>query len=174
MPDEIRVNGQLFNYLVKQCRELGAPDPLDAAQDAILRILKDGIRGIKKAAAWAVGEQKRQRKRQGRIEALDQDIEYTPPEPALDIEEVTKKVVSRLRPEELEMLMLKHVDGASMNEIATTFGLAPGALATHLHRVRARVRSWVNEDGSSRQPHREAYDDSDQVPGKWGGQETVK
>lgn len=81
------------------------------------------------------------------------------PESTLDLE----RALARLAPEERELLLLKHLDGLSYEELAERTGLAAGTVMSRLFAVRRRVKALLDET-----PRRETLRDEARRPDATG------
>jgi RNA polymerase sigma-70 factor (ECF subfamily) len=64
--------------------------------------------------------------------------------------DVLARALSQLRAEEREALYLSMVEGYSAKEIAELTGRSPGAVRTMVHRIRARMREYIERDENER------------------------
>jgi RNA polymerase sigma-70 factor (ECF subfamily) len=54
-----------------------------------------------------------------------------------------ERAIARLRPEYRSCILLRHVEGYSYEEIATTLELPLGTVKTYIHRARNELRGYL-------------------------------
>ena len=79
------------------------------------------------------------------IEATSFDVETRGETPLEELESrelgsAIEQAISRLRPEYRSCILLRHVEGRSYEEIATTLDLPLGTVKTYIHRARHELR----------------------------------
>lgn len=68
--------------------------------------------------------------------------------PAADsrrVAQVVRQALARLGPEDREILVLKHMEGYSYDELAAALGIGAGTVASRLYRARQRMRQALAE-----------------------------
>ena len=111
-----------------------------------------GLRDPDRLRSWlvavAANEARRQtRRRRGRLVELNvadaaaaDDIGRAPA--AIDL----RAALQRLKPEDREILALRHVAGLDSAEIGRVVGMSPSGVRTRLERLLARLRSELSDD----------------------------
>lgn len=91
--------------------------------------------------------------RQTNWETLDNheiaDNRQSGQENAMDLQDL-EKGLTRLSPEQREVLMLVCVEGMSYEEVAAMLGVATGTVMSRLHRARTEMRRWLHGEQSPR------------------------
>ena len=64
---------------------------------------------------------------------------------AREIGTAIERAIARLRPEYRSCIMLRHIEGRSYEEIATTLDLPLGTVKTYIHRARNELRAMLQE-----------------------------
>jgi RNA polymerase sigma-70 factor, ECF subfamily len=64
---------------------------------------------------------------------------------AREIGSAIERAIARLRPEYRSCIMLRHIEGRSYEEIATTLDLPLGTVKTYIHRARNELRAMLQE-----------------------------
>lgn len=82
---------------------------------------------------------------QAEIEASSFDVESAQESPLEELEakelgSAIERAIGRLRPEYRSCILLRHVEGRSYEEIATTLDLPLGTVKTYIHRARHELR----------------------------------
>jgi RNA polymerase sigma-70 factor, ECF subfamily len=82
---------------------------------------------------------------QAEIDASSFDVEAVQETPLEEIEakelgSAIERAIGRLRPEYRSCILLRHVEGRSYEEIATTLDLPLGTVKTYIHRARHELR----------------------------------
>jgi len=138
----------LAPYVGQICGTIALDDGPDAAQEALIQILRDigQLRSPEALRGWArriaTREAIRHARKARRLQPLPDGFEpsSTPvPEAAADIE----RILRELEPEQRAILILRDLDGLSEREAAEQLGVALGTVKSRLHRARtAFTRLW--------------------------------
>lgn len=64
---------------------------------------------------------------------------------AREIGTAIEQAIAKLRPEYRACIMLRHIEGRSYEEIATTLDLPLGTVKTYIHRARNELRTYLQE-----------------------------
>ncbi|HEU4631720.1 MAG TPA: sigma-70 family RNA polymerase sigma factor [Gemmatimonadaceae bacterium] len=64
---------------------------------------------------------------------------------AREIGTAIERAIARLRPEYRACIMLRHIEGRSYEEIATTLDLPLGTVKTYIHRARNELRTYLQD-----------------------------
>ena len=138
----------LMPYVGRICRGIALDRGEDAAQEALMAILKN-LRQLKEPEAlrpWARRIATREAVRAARQRPTH---DGRPPEElpapghaALGVE--IRDQLDRLAPEQRAVIVLRDIEGLSEEEAATVLDVAPGTVKSRLHRARARFkREWT-------------------------------
>jgi RNA polymerase sigma-70 factor (ECF subfamily) len=139
---------ELMPYVGRICRGIALDRGEDAAQEALIAILRN-VRQLREPGAlrpWArriaVREAVRAA-RQTRVAATQPPRDVPAPgNTSLGVE--IRDQLDRLEPEQRAVLVLRDVEGLSEQEAAEILEVAPGTVKSRLHRARARFRSgWT-------------------------------
>lgn len=142
------------------CRRLD-PDPDDAFQEIWAKVFGALPRfdpaGPASLRTWIVRIAHhhlvdRHRRRQVRGEAVP--LTQAPPLPTTAEERLSahqrrvrlEAALQRLAPDARRVVVLHHLEGRSVAEIADTEGCAVGTVKSRLHRARARLLGWLTEE----------------------------
>jgi RNA polymerase sigma factor (sigma-70 family) len=135
---------ELMPYVGRICRGIALDRGDDAAQEALIAILRN-LRQLREPDAlrpWARRIAAREAVRAARQSHMTVD---RPPEevpapgnPSLGVE--IRDQLDRLEPEQRAVLVLRDVEGLSEQEAAELLDVAPGTVKSRLHRARARFR----------------------------------
>ena len=138
----------LVPYVGRICGAIALDDGPDAAQEALIQIVRDigQLRSPEALRGWAgriaTREAIRHAHKARRLQPLPDGFEpsTTPvPDAAADIE----RVLRELEPEQRAILILRDLDGLSEREAAERLGVALGTVKSRLHRARsAFARLW--------------------------------
>ena len=138
---------ELMPYVGRICRGIALDRGDDAAQEALIAILRNlsGLRDPEALRPWArriAAREAVRAARRGRLAAAEPTEEVPAPgNPSLGVE--IRDQLDRLEPEQRAVLVLRDVEGLSEQEAATVLGVAPGTVKSRLHRARARFkREW--------------------------------
>ncbi len=141
----------LAPYVGRLCGSIALDRGADAAQDALIQILRDlpGLREPKALLAWARRVATREsirHARRGRGREADPDVlERLPraddPELAGDV----RRVLERLAPEQRAILVMRDLEGLSEQEAAAELGVAKGTVKSRLFRARRAFRERWDE-----------------------------
>ena len=140
---------ELMPYVGRICRAIAPDRGEDAAQEALIAILRN-LRQLREPDAlrsWARRIAAREAIRAARQSRAAGS--HSPPvevpareEPSLGVE--IRDQLERLDPEHRAVLVLRDVEGLSEREAAELLDVAPGTVKSRLHRARARFRrEWV-------------------------------
>ena len=140
---------ELLPYVGRICRGIAPDRGEDAAQEALIAILRN-LRQLKEPMAlrpWARRIAAREAVRAARRSRANS---AAPPEdlparatPSLGVE--IRDQLERLEPEQRAVLVLRDVEGLSEREAAALLDVAPGTVKSRLHRARARFRKgWTS------------------------------
>ncbi len=160
-----RYERPVFSLIYRMVRDSTAAE--DLAQDAFVKVLNhlDKYRPEFKFSSWlfkiannvAIDHLRRRQldtismdgsphaTTAAEVEATRFDVEDTA-ENALDelaareLGSAIEQAIGRLRPEYRNCIMLRHVEGRSYEEIATTLDLPLGTVKTYIHRARHQLR----------------------------------
>ena len=135
---------ELMPYVGRICRGIALDRGEDAAQEALVAILRN-IRQLEEPEAlrsWA----RRIAAREAVRMARDAQAHATPPpedvpgpeRPALAVE--IRDQLERLEPAQRAVLVLREIEGLSEQEAAAVLEVAPGRVKSRLHRAKARFR----------------------------------
>ena len=134
-------------------------DAEEVPQTIFLRLLRGGAppdfplgakRYLYRAAVNLSLDVIRARKRQKLIPGVEKLDVPTNESEAHDIEETHRRLaeaVTELRPEAVEILMLRYVHDYTEKEIAKLLGVARGTVAIKLFRARARLKKLMRKSG---------------------------
>ncbi|MQY10732.1 ECF RNA polymerase sigma factor SigE [Streptomyces sp. RB5] len=137
--------GLLTPYVGRICGPIALQDAADAAQEALIAVFRNirqlstpqalfgWVRAI--AAREAVKVAKR---RQGTVPA---ELEDLPAYEDLQLGTDIADTLRRLTPEHRAVLVLRHVDGLSEQEVAELLGLPVGTVRSRLFRARRSFRT---------------------------------
>ena len=140
---------ELMPYVGRICRGIALDRGEDAAQEALVAILRN-IRQLKEPEAlrsWArriaVREAVRAARDARAAPAAQPPEELAAPgQPSLGVE--IRDQLDRLAPEQRAVLVLRDVEGLSEREAAALLQVAPGTVKSRLHRARGRFkREWM-------------------------------
>ena len=135
---------ELMPYVGRICRGIAPDRSEDAAQEALIAILKN-LRQLREPDAlrsWARRIAAREAVRaaqQSRREPAHPPQEMAAPSSAsLGVE--VRDQLERLEPDQRAVIVLRDVEGLSEQEAAELLEVAPGTIKSRLHRARARFR----------------------------------
>ena len=139
---------ELMPYVGRICRAIALDRGEDAAQEALMAILKN-LRQLKEPEAlrpWArriaTREAVRAARQRPSHDGLPPEELPAPGQPALGVE--VRDQLDRLAPEHRAVIVLRDIEGLSEEEAATVLDVAPGTVKSRLHRARARFKSeWT-------------------------------
>lgn len=139
--------GLLAPHVGRICGPVALQDGPDAAQEALIAVFR-GIRQLRDPAAlfgWvraiAVREALRVAARRRRQPTVPMDG-AEPPAPAdLHLASDIADALHRLTPEHRAVLMLRHVEGLSEQEVSDLLGIPVGTVRSRLFRARRSFRS---------------------------------
>jgi RNA polymerase sigma factor (sigma-70 family) len=139
---------ELMPYVGRICRGIALDRGEDAAQEALIAILRN-LRQLKEPAAlrpWARRIAAREAVRAARQTRTHpaQPLEDVPApgQPSLGLE--IRDQLERMEPEQRAALVLRDLEGLSEQEAAAVLEVAPGTVKSRLHRARARFqREWT-------------------------------
>lgn len=140
---------KLTPYLGRICGAIALDEGDDALQEAMLAIVRHLGSLREPAAVWgwartiAVREARRIAHR-GRTVPVDaHDLAVLPATGDLAEDADVRAVLEGLSPEHRAVLVLRHVDGLSEQEVAAVLGVAPGTVKSRANRARAAfVGRW--------------------------------
>ena len=123
----------------------------DAAHESFVIAYEklDQLRNTSAFGLWIlqiVRRQALQLRRKPRLQELDTDKAEVPPGPSADWSHQYEEVIEQLAglPEhERVVVILRYVDGHSVQEIADTTGKAPSTVTKQLSRAVRRLRTWL-------------------------------
>src|ERR671914_2588527 len=135
---------ELMPYVVRICDGIALGNGEDAAQDALIAILRS-LRQLREPEAlrpWARRIAIREAVRTARRLRADagrppEDV-AAPGRPELGVE--IRDQLERLEPEQRAVIVLRDLEGLSEREVAALLQVAPGTVKSRLHRARARFR----------------------------------
>ena len=148
---------ELMPYVGRVCRGIALDRGEDAAQEALIAILR-GIRQLREPEAlrsWARRIAVREAVRAARdargggagagspgtVGELPEELP-APGQPLLGLE--LRDQLERIEPHQRAVLVLREVEGLSEREAAELLEVAPGTVKSRLHRARARFkREWT-------------------------------
>ena len=139
---------ELMPYVGRICRAIAPDRGEDAAQEALITILRK-LRQLREPEAlrpWArriavreavrAARRSRERAEQPPVEAP------APGNPALGVE--IRDQLGRMEPEQRAVLVLRDLEGLSEREAAALLDVAPGTVKSRLHRARTRFKKeWT-------------------------------
>jgi RNA polymerase sigma factor (sigma-70 family) len=138
----------LAPYVGRVCGPIALQDGPDAAQEALIAILKN-LRGLREPAAihgWARAIAVREAVRVARkaARAVPDELADLPapgdPQLAADV----RDVLTRLTPEHRAVLVLRDLEGLDEREAGALLNLPPGTVRTRLFRARRSFRkAWL-------------------------------
>lgn len=139
---------ELMPYVGRICRGIAFERGEDAAQEALIAILRN-IRKLQEPdalRAWArriaVREAVRAARQSRTPVARSPEEVPAPGSTQLGVE--IRDQLERLEPEQRAILVLRDVEGLSEQEAAALLDVAPGTAKSRLHRARARFRrEWA-------------------------------
>jgi RNA polymerase sigma factor (sigma-70 family) len=139
---------ELMPYVGRICRGIALDRGEDAAQEALIAILRN-LRQLKDPEAlrpWArriAAREAVRAARQARAGAADPPEEVPAPgQPSLGVE--IRDQLERMEPEQRAVLVLRDLEGLSEQEAASAMEVAPGTVKSRLHRARSRFRrDWT-------------------------------
>jgi RNA polymerase sigma factor (sigma-70 family) len=139
---------ELMPYVGRICRGIALDRGEDAAQDALIAILRN-LRQLKEPNAlrpWARRIAAREAVRAARQSrsgaALPTEDIPAPGQSSLGVE--IRDQLERMEPEQRAVLVLRDLEGLSEQEAAEVMDVAPGTVKSRLHRARARFRrDWA-------------------------------
>ncbi|MFN2616925.1 MAG: RNA polymerase sigma factor [Thermoleophilaceae bacterium] len=135
---------ELMPYVGRICRGIAPDRGEDAAQEALIAILRN-LRQLQEPEAlrsWsrriAAREAVRAARRSRANSPLPVEDVPSRANPALGVE--VRDQLERLEPEQRAVIVLRDVEGLSEQEAAALLDVAPGTIKSRLHRARARFR----------------------------------
>jgi RNA polymerase sigma factor (sigma-70 family) len=139
---------ELMPYVVRICNGIALGNGEDAAQDALIAILRSlrQLRDPEALRPWARRIATREAVRTARRHRTDA---ARPPEdvPAPGQGELGVEIrdqLERMEPEQRAVLVLRDLEGLSEQEAAEVLDVATGTVKSRLHRARARFRrEWT-------------------------------
>lgn len=139
---------ELMPYVGRICRAIAPDRGEDAAQEALITILRKlrQLRDPEALRPWArriaVREAVRAARR-SRERAEQPPVEVPAPgNPALGVE--IRDQLGRMEPEQRAVLVLRDLEGLSERDAAALLDVAPGTVKSRLHRARSRFRKeWT-------------------------------
>jgi RNA polymerase sigma factor (sigma-70 family) len=140
---------ELAPYLGRICGAIALDEGDDALQDTLLAVLRH-LGSLREPAAvrgWARTIAVREARRvahRGRTVPVDaHDLSAVPAVGDLTQDADVRAVLSDLSPEHRAVLLLRHVDGLSEQEVAVALDVAPGTVKSRANRARAAfVGRW--------------------------------
>jgi RNA polymerase sigma factor (sigma-70 family) len=138
---------ELMPYVGRICSGIALGNGEDAAQDALIAILRS-LRQLREPEAlrpWArriaTREAVRTARRQRPAAAQPPETVAAPGRLELGVE--IRDQLERLEPEQRAVLVLRDIEGLSEQEAAEVLNVATGTVKSRLHRARARFkREW--------------------------------
>ncbi len=137
---------ELAPYLGRICGAIALDDGDDALQDTMLAIVRHlpALREPLAVRGWARRIAVREARRVahgGRAVPVDGlDLAAVPSPGDLTVDADVRAVLASLAPEHRAVLVLRHLDGLSEQEMADALGVAPGTVKSRVHRARASFR----------------------------------
>jgi RNA polymerase sigma-70 factor (ECF subfamily) len=139
---------ELMPYVGRICRGIALDRGEDAAQDALIAILRS-LRQLREPSAlwaWARRIATREAVRAARqpqaAGARPPEDLPGPDEPWLSVE--LRDQLARMEPEQRAVIVLRDLEGLTEREAAALLDVAPGTVKSRLHRARARfAREWL-------------------------------
>jgi DNA-directed RNA polymerase specialized sigma24 family protein len=140
---------ELAPYLGRICGAIALDEGDDALQDTMLAVVRHlgSLREPLAVRGWArriaVREARRVANR-GRTVPVDaHDLGVIPAAGDLGADVDVRAVLASLSPEHRAVLVLRHVEGLSEQEVADVLDIAPGTVKSRVHRARsAFVERW--------------------------------
>lgn len=134
---------ELGPYLGRICGAIALDEGDDALQDTMLAIVRHlgAVREPLAVRAWArriAVREARRRAHGGRSVPVDAaDLALVPAGGDLTDDADVRAVLASLSPEHRAVLVLRHVDGLSEQEVADVLDVAPGTVKSRTNRARA-------------------------------------
>jgi DNA-directed RNA polymerase specialized sigma24 family protein len=139
---------ELMPYVGRICGAIALDHGEDAAQDALMAILRNLRKLREPAALWpwarriATREAVRAARKSRATDSLPPDGVPAPGQPGLGVE--IRDQLARMAPEQRAVIVLRDLEGLSEDEAAAVLDVARGTVKSRLHRARARFRSeWT-------------------------------
>lgn len=106
--------------------------------------------------AFAVLDWRNAEKRRGNVVTLTEEMELCIPDPAWDehfrgeeLGEILNRFLAGLSRESRGLFLRRYWYMDSIEEIARRYGMTPGGVKTRLHRIRGKLRSFLQQEGIS-------------------------